>query len=93
MLTADGREWWPVEKMQYSYRSSALKNGSHSGVILSAEFRLGNGTAESLKTAIEALTAKRKAKPLEIKVKKLLQDQPALMPKLVVLMKVPQSPV
>lgn len=61
MLTADGREWWPVEKMQYSYRSSALKNGSHSGVILSAEFRLGNGNAESLKTAIEALTAKRKA--------------------------------
>lgn len=61
MLTPQGREWWPVERMDYSYRSSALKNGSRKGVVLAAEFHLNAGDAESIKATIEGFTSRRKA--------------------------------
>ncbi len=61
ILTETGREWWPVEKMGYGYRTSLLKRGAAQGIILAAEFRLKNAPAEIIKTTIDQLTARRKA--------------------------------
>jgi UDP-N-acetylmuramate dehydrogenase len=61
VLTEAGREWWPVEKMDYGYRTSILKRGKIKGIVLAAEFRLKNAAAETIKTTIDQLTARRKA--------------------------------
>jgi UDP-N-acetylmuramate dehydrogenase len=61
LLTEAGREWWPVEKLGYGYRTSILKRGEIKGLILTAEFRLKNAVAETIKTTINQLTARRKA--------------------------------
>jgi UDP-N-acetylmuramate dehydrogenase len=61
VLTEAGREWWPVEKMGYGYRTSILKRGEIKGIVLAAEFRLKNAAAEIIKTTIDQLTARRKA--------------------------------
>jgi UDP-N-acetylmuramate dehydrogenase len=61
VLTDAGREWWPAEKLGYGYRTSVLKRGELKAVILAAEFRLKNGAAETIKTTIDQLTARRKA--------------------------------
>lgn len=61
VLTEAGREWWPVEKLGYGYRTSILKRGEVKGLILAAEFRLKNAVAETIKTTIDQLTARRKA--------------------------------
>ena len=65
ILTESGCEWWPADKLEYSYRSSILKH-NHSPVgkkaaILSAEFELKIGLAEQIKTTIDQFTARRKA--------------------------------
>jgi UDP-N-acetylmuramate dehydrogenase len=61
ILTEAGRAWWPVEKMEYGYRSSILKSIAQKAIILSAEFRLKIGTIETIKTTIDQFTARRKA--------------------------------
>jgi UDP-N-acetylmuramate dehydrogenase len=61
ILTETGRFWWPVEKMEYSYRSSCLKKHLQKAIILSAKFGLKNGDIELIKTTIEQLTMRRKA--------------------------------
>jgi UDP-N-acetylmuramate dehydrogenase len=61
VLTEAGREWWSVEKMGYGYRTSVLKRGEIKGIVLSAEFRLKNAIAETIKATIDQLTARRKA--------------------------------
>jgi UDP-N-acetylmuramate dehydrogenase len=61
VLTEAGREWWPVDKMSYGYRTSILKRGEIKGIVLSAEFRLKNAAAEIIKATIDQLTARRKA--------------------------------
>jgi UDP-N-acetylmuramate dehydrogenase len=61
VLTMAGREWWPVEKMAYSYRSSVLKRGNENAIILAAEFKLKNGMPESIQATIDQFTARRKA--------------------------------
>jgi UDP-N-acetylmuramate dehydrogenase len=61
VLTETGREWWPAEKMGYGYRTSILKRGEVKGIVLAAEFRLKNASPETIKTAIDQLTARRKA--------------------------------
>jgi UDP-N-acetylmuramate dehydrogenase len=61
VLTDAGREWWPVEKMGYGYRTSVLKRGEAKGIVLSAEFALKNADAETIKTTIDQFTARRKA--------------------------------
>lgn len=42
VLTRHGQEEWPVEAMDYAYRSSALKRDAVERVILSAELKLKN---------------------------------------------------
>jgi UDP-N-acetylmuramate dehydrogenase len=60
VLTEAGRAWWPVGKMGYGYRTSIFKRGEAKGIILAAEFRLKNAEAETIKTTIAQLTARRK---------------------------------
>lgn len=61
VLTPAGRAWWTAENFAYGYRSSALKRGEARGVVLSAELKLKNGSAEEIKTTIDQFTARRKA--------------------------------
>lgn len=61
LLDKSSRSWWPVEKMEYSYRSSVLKKDHLQAVILAAEFRLFNSTKQDSQTKIEQFSAKRKA--------------------------------
>ena len=60
ILLETGREWWPVERMEYGYRSSIFKHQHPKAVILSAVFGLQNGNAEQIKAEIEKFTSRRK---------------------------------
>lgn len=60
ILDAQGRSWWPVEKLAYDYRISALKRGSAKAIVLSAEFGLKNGDPETIQTTIDQFTGRRK---------------------------------
>lgn len=61
ILSETGREWWPVEKLDYGYRTSLLKRSAQKAVILSAEFGLRTGNAETIKTTIDQFSLRRKA--------------------------------
>jgi len=61
ILTAKGGERWPVEKMGYGYRASALKQQAIRAVVLSAEMRLENSTPEAVAEKIGAFTRRRKS--------------------------------
>jgi UDP-N-acetylmuramate dehydrogenase len=61
LLTPSGREQWPVERMNYGYRSSLLKGGKVSGVVLSAYLRLELSTKEAVRVKIDEFTRQRKA--------------------------------
>jgi UDP-N-acetylmuramate dehydrogenase len=61
VLDENGRSWWPVEKMAFSYRSSILKRSTKNTIILTAEIRLTNSTQQEVQAKIEQITAKRKA--------------------------------
>ncbi len=61
ILTESGRTWWPVEKMEYGYRSSQLKQNPQKNIILSAEFRLNIGNTEEIKNTIDQFSTRRKA--------------------------------
>ena len=61
VLTEDGRELWSVEKMEYSYRSSALKREHRKAIILSVELKLNNSTKEDAMMKIKQFGERRKA--------------------------------
>jgi UDP-N-acetylmuramate dehydrogenase len=61
LLTAAGRETWPVEKMGYGYRTSMLKRSSEKPVVLSAQFALRNATKEEVSAKIDGFSARRKS--------------------------------
>jgi UDP-N-acetylmuramate dehydrogenase len=61
VLTETGREWWPVERLAYGYRTSALKRGEARAVVLAAELRLKNAPPEEIRTTIDQFVARRKA--------------------------------
>lgn len=60
LLTASGRETWPVEKMGYGYRASVLKRGQIKAVVLSAELSLSNAAKEAVAAKIEHFSLSRK---------------------------------
>lgn len=60
ILDENGRNWWPVRKMEYGYRSSVLKRGQMKAVVLSAEFRLKNSRPEEINTKIDQFSVRRK---------------------------------
>lgn len=61
LLTENGRERWPVEKMEYGYRTSALKRSALKFVILGAELRLNHSTKEAVRFKISEFVSKRKS--------------------------------
>ncbi len=61
LLTEGGRETWPVEKMDYGYRTSLLKRGGLKVVVLSAEIRLEHSTKEVASVKISEFSERRKA--------------------------------
>ena len=61
ILDESGRSWWPVEKLEYAYRASALKRGPAKAVVLAAEFGLENGKAEEIQATLDAFTERRKS--------------------------------
>lgn len=61
ILDETGRSWWPVEKMEYGYRSSILKSTHRKAIVLGAEFSLHNSTKEEAQAKVEQFSAKRKA--------------------------------
>ena len=61
ILTEAGREFWPVEKMKYGYRTSALKRNEVKAVVLSAELSLKIATKEEVTVKIEQFGERRKS--------------------------------
>jgi UDP-N-acetylmuramate dehydrogenase len=61
LLTENGRERWPVERMEYGYRASALKRSTLKFVILAAEMRLNHSTKEAVRFKIGEFVSKRKS--------------------------------
>jgi UDP-N-acetylmuramate dehydrogenase len=55
-----GRTTWPVEQLQYRYRSSALKEEHGRAVILTAQFKLHSGDPDAIKEKMEANSSQRK---------------------------------
>ncbi len=59
----EGRQLWPVERLEYRYRGSALK-GMHSPqlqvAVLSATFRLVHSTPEAVQEKLNAIAEKRR---------------------------------
>jgi UDP-N-acetylmuramate dehydrogenase len=61
ILTESGRETWPVEKMEYDYRTSILKRQTLKFVVLWAELRLEHSTKEAASVKISEFSKRRKA--------------------------------
>jgi UDP-N-acetylmuramate dehydrogenase len=61
ILTESSRERWPVEKMEYGYRTSVLKRVAMKAVILSAELSLKNATKEEVSAKIGQFSERRKS--------------------------------
>ena len=61
ILTEAGRAQWPVEKMEYGYRTSVLKRGEMNAVVLSAELSLKIATKEEVTVKIEQFSEHRKS--------------------------------
>ncbi len=60
LLTETGREKWPVEKMNYGYRTSILKKHDMKAIVLAAELTLKNATKEEVPVKIEGFSKQRK---------------------------------
>jgi UDP-N-acetylmuramate dehydrogenase len=60
VLTESSREKWPVEKMEYGYRTSILKRDRTKAVVLSAELSLKNATKEEVSVKINEFSERRK---------------------------------
>ena len=61
MLTDSGRETWPVEKMEYGYRTSILKQQTLKFTVLWADLRLEHSTKEAVSVKIGEFSERRKA--------------------------------
>jgi UDP-N-acetylmuramate dehydrogenase len=54
------RQTWPVERLEYAYRSSLLKRNPGCAVVLTAALRLERGDPVEIQARIEALVSRRK---------------------------------
>jgi len=61
LLTEHGRETWPVEKMEYGYRTSVLKRQTLKYVVLWADLRLEHSQKEIVSVKISEFSERRKA--------------------------------
>jgi UDP-N-acetylmuramate dehydrogenase len=60
LLTKKGRERFSVEQMKYGYRTSILKSGEETAIVLSALLRLRNATKKEVSIKIEEFSERRK---------------------------------
>ena len=56
-----GHQSWPVNKLEYGYRTSLLKREHLQVLILSAELQLGHGDRELIQTKMEQYSTQRRA--------------------------------
>jgi len=61
VLTSDGIKRYTVEQMGYGYRTSVLKRGDETAIVLSALLMLKNSTKEDVSVKIESFSERRKA--------------------------------
>jgi UDP-N-acetylmuramate dehydrogenase len=61
VLTKTGCEKLTVEKMEYGYRTSALKRGGIKAIVLSAMLRLKNSSKEEVSAKISEFSERRKS--------------------------------
>ena len=61
VLSAIGREQWPVKKFGYGYRTSVLKRGEVKAVVLAAEISLQTATKEEVAVKIGEFSDRRKS--------------------------------
>jgi UDP-N-acetylmuramate dehydrogenase len=61
ILHPSGKELWPVERMQYQYRSSALKRDRSLAVILTAKLKLKRSDPRSAQEKMETFSARRRS--------------------------------
>jgi len=61
LLTESGREIWPVEKMDYGYRTSVLKRQTLKSVVLWADLSLKHSSKETVSAKISEFSERRKA--------------------------------
>jgi len=61
LLTENGRESWPVEKMKYDYRTSIFKRQEMKVVVLWAELHLEHSTKDAVSVKISEFSERRKA--------------------------------
>ena len=54
------REHWPVEKLEYAYRSSSLKRNPGKSVVLSALLHLEHSTPESVQSKLDQFAVRRR---------------------------------
>jgi UDP-N-acetylmuramate dehydrogenase len=61
ILHPTGKELYPVERMQYQYRSSTLKRNHTAAVILSARLKLERSDPASAQEKMETFSARRRS--------------------------------
>ncbi len=60
ILHPKGKEEWSVERLEYAYRSSALKRSSGTAIILSARMKLSRSTPAEVQARIDEFSARRR---------------------------------
>ena len=55
-----GRQVWPVEKMEYGYRTSVLKREHPPALILSAQLALSHGDPQAIRAKMEQFSERRR---------------------------------
>jgi UDP-N-acetylmuramate dehydrogenase len=61
ILTESSRERWSVEKMEYAYRTSILKQSAIKAIVLAAELSLKNATKDEVSVKIGQFSERRKS--------------------------------
>ena len=61
ILTESSREQWSVEKMEYAYRTSILKQSAMKAIVLAAELSLKNATKDEVSAKIGQFSERRKS--------------------------------
>ncbi|MBE3067172.1 MAG: UDP-N-acetylmuramate dehydrogenase [Chloroflexi bacterium] len=56
----NGRQVWPVEKMEYGYRTSVLKREHPPALILSAQLALSHGDPQTIRAKMEQFSEQRR---------------------------------
>lgn len=56
----NGRQVWPVEKMEYGYRTSVLKREHPPALILSAQLALSHGDPQAIRAKMEQFSERRR---------------------------------